>query len=341
MATVNKRGKSWVLNWSEGGRQYRKSLGPITHSEAERARKIKEAELAAGIQIFSVAPLFADYADEYLEWYEAEFPASYPRIEQIVRCHLKPAFGVFALDQIDPLMVERYKADRLRSVRVVGAKTKTPRKVKTKTGTVIKELRALHAMLNRAVEWRIIERHPFPSVKDPKTTDSKPPRFYTREELAALYAGSNGAHRWIWQLMANTGVRRGEALLLRKEWDLGDRLRILSLDEARTKSGRWREVPISPGAREALDQLGAVDGYIVPRMVPRSLSRAFTTCAKRAQLDGSIHCLRHTFCSHLVMQGVPLRTVQILAGHSTIRVTEQYAHLAPDHLAGVMAGFHL
>jgi site-specific recombinase XerD len=47
---------------------------------------------------------------------------------------------------------------------------------------------------------------------------------------------------------------------------------------------------------------------------------------------GSLHSLRHSFCSHLVMSGVDLTTVQRLAGHSTSKVTEQYAHLAPSHL---------
>lgn len=49
------------------------------------------------------------------------------------------------------------------------------------------------------------------------------------------------------------------------------------------------------------------------------------------------HDLRHTFCSRLVMRGVPLRTVQILAGHKTITVTERYAHLAPEHLQEAVA----
>lgn len=76
-------------------------------------------------------------------------------------------------------------------------------------------------------------------------------------------------------------------------------------------------------------------------MVPRSLTREFERCLARAKIDGSLHCLRHTFCSHLVMKGVPLRTVQLLAGHSSYAVTERYAHLAPDHLAGALAGLHL
>jgi site-specific recombinase XerD len=42
------------------------------------------------------------------------------------------------------------------------------------------------------------------------------------------------------------------------------------------------------------------------------------------------HTLRHTFCSWLAMEGVPLHVIKELAGHKTIQMTERYAHLMPD-----------
>jgi site-specific recombinase XerD len=44
------------------------------------------------------------------------------------------------------------------------------------------------------------------------------------------------------------------------------------------------------------------------------------------------HVLRHTFCSHLAMNGVAPTTIQKLAGHATLRMTERYMHLSP-HVA--------
>jgi len=43
-----------------------------------------------------------------------------------------------------------------------------------------------------------------------------------------------------------------------------------------------------------------------------------------------IHTLRHTFASWLVRMGTPLYTVSKLMGHSNLKMTERYAHLAPD-----------
>lgn len=45
-----------------------------------------------------------------------------------------------------------------------------------------------------------------------------------------------------------------------------------------------------------------------------------------------IHSLRHTLASRLVQKGVDLYVVRDLLGHSSITVTERYAHLNVDRL---------
>ena len=56
-----------------------------------------------------------------------------------------------------------------------------------------------------------------------------------------------------------------------------------------------------------------------------------STVQKAGVQDLRFHDLRHTFASHLVMNGVDIKTVQELLGHGTLTVTMRYSHLAPDH----------
>lgn len=53
-------------------------------------------------------------------------------------------------------------------------------------------------------------------------------------------------------------------------------------------------------------------------------------------VDASFHSLRHTAASWLVMQGVDLYAVGQLLGHRTPRMTQRYAHLSPQYMAGAV-----
>ncbi len=47
--------------------------------------------------------------------------------------------------------------------------------------------------------------------------------------------------------------------------------------------------------------------------------------------NGGFHILRHTFCSHLAMQGATAKAIQELAGHQDLTTTQRYMHLSPAH----------
>ena len=150
------------------------------------------------------------FAIDYLAWHAAEYPASTDRIAGLFSKHLLPRFGDHALDAISKSSAERFKSDRA----AAGAKS----------ATVAKELRALHAVLNRAVFLEFIEKNPIRGVR--------PSRWYTTEELSTLYKHSrplpgdeaarglpvnSGIDDYapIWRLLANTGLRRTEAQQLK------------------------------------------------------------------------------------------------------------------------------
>jgi integrase len=131
--------------------------------------------------------------------------------------------------------------------------------------------------------------------------------------------------------MAHTGLYRGELVGLGKDSVAGRRLRVESdPDEdgqGRTKSGKWREVPLNRYARWALRHLP--DPLVTVHK--DTVSDWFKKDSDLAGVGGHLHRLRHTFCAHMVMAGVPLRRVQVLAGHADYATTEKYyAHLTPD-----------
>ena len=320
MASLRKiRDRYYLLYRDDEGKQHSKPLGKIGKRDAQRELARFETPMAAGMA-------FGLFCEKYLAWHKFEYPASHDRIYQIVNDHLLPVFRFTAIGALAPAAVEHYKVDRLKLA---------------KPATVQKEIRTLKAIVNKAVEWGHVPASTIRHVRPPKDTTDAPPPFYTADELARLYASSNALHCGIWQLGANSGLRRRELLQLRKE-DLKEQgIYVVSRDGSRTKSGKWRLVPWTDGARQAIESLRSDGEFVLPRMHQASLSRAFVTDAKRAKLPGSLHWLRHTYASHLVMAGFPLRMVQQVMGHSTIAVTERYAHLSEDYMREKLGEFSI
>ena len=67
------------------------------------------------------------------------------------------------------------------------------------------------------------------------------------------------------------------------------------------------------------------------------IKKGFASALRRAGIENfRFHDLRHTFGSHLIMQGVDLRTVQQVMGHKEIKMTMRYSHLSPGHVQEAM-----
>jgi integrase len=105
----------------------------------------------------------------------------------------------------------------------------------------------------------------------------------------------------------------------------------MRLQHGSTKSGRGRSIPLTPRAVVALDALIAspLHGNITVDWCGHRWGHLRRTCGLR---DVNLHVLRHTCASRLVQAGVDLYTVAAWLGHSSVKVTERYAHLQPDAL---------
>ena len=145
----------------------------------------------------------------------------------------------------------------------------------------------------------------------------------------------------------HTGMRRGELLGL--EWDRVDlKSNLVHLSESHTKTMRRRSVPINATARAALLSRARFRAEHCPdsRWVfctregesigePR---KCFLGACRRAGIDNfHFHDLRHTCAAWLVSSGVQIIQVRDLLGHTTITMTERYAHLAPAMVRSAVA----
>lgn len=210
--------------------------------------------------------------------------------------------------------------------------------------TIRRELKLPCASINYAtLELEVPLPNPFKAMG---LLESEPRvRWLTRAEASTLEAAATG--RWphlacFIALALHTGCRKSE--LMRLEWRRVDLERgLLSLEAKHTKSRRRRSVPLNEAARSALRRLGEwVDAHCAgsPWVFARSNGQRLTTlqkgfkaaCARAGIEDFRVHDLRHTCASWLVMAGVSLSVVRDLLGHSSISVTERYAHLAPEQV---------
>lgn len=305
MATLYRRGDAYYLNWRDNGVQYRRSLGKIGKQEAEALRAEKEAELR-GLITPTRGVLVGSILTDYLAWYRVERPTTYRRAVSALS-RFQAAFDGAAAESLPPKMIERWAS------------------AQEARGQAEKALKLARAAFRRAVAQRVIARSPMDGVVIPKSVTSRAPPYYRRDQLRALARTPNGA---LWIFAAATGLRRGELAKARRQ-DIRDGVLVVeSTAEGRTKSGKWRAIPLSPHAKRALRHLG--DDWLAGCAVD-TLGRRFTAEARAAGLPGTLHWLRHTFCTVLAQQGVSLHDIKALAGHSSVAVTEIYAHHQPGY----------
>ena len=244
---------------------------------------------------------------------------------------LFPAFGNIPLRRIDVAKLEALVT------RLVND-GKAP-------GTIVKILGLVRQVWNYAVARDVLDLPcPVRRVKVPRK-DAARQRFLTPEEatmlLQALRKRSLDMHDEA-LLALFCGMRAGEIYNLTvADCNLATKT-ILLRD---TKSGKNRHAYMTPEVDEMLirrmrdkgpqELLFPAEGGKVRRWVSSTFDRVVTELGFNKGISDPrqklvFHSLRHTFASWLVQRGTPLYEVAKLMGHSTIRMTERYSHLAPD-----------
>lgn len=127
-----------------------------------------------------------------------------------------------------------------------------------------------------------------------------------------------------------TGMRRGE--ILRLDWsDIDLRYGIIHVHVS--KSGSSRDIPILASLKSVLLGMNPqTSGRIFP-LTEKQVEYDFKQARKKAGIsDLHFHDLRHTFASHFMMNGGVLGILQLIWGHSDIRMTQRYAHFSPSYM---------
>lgn len=212
--------------------------------------------------------------------------------------------------------------------------------------TINRELDLLSAAFNYARghrEWNVQNPVTGMSLKEPEGRL----RWLSQKEADALIAEAGKEPKSLHladfiRLALNTGCRKNE--LLKLSWDRVDlKANFIRLEGENTKSGKRRVVPINEEARQALLSRARFRAEHCPASPwvfshkngerVQFMQNGFQAACGRAGItDFRVHDLRHTFASWLVSAGVPLPEVRDLLGHSSIEMTELYAHLAPENL---------
>jgi integrase len=298
--------------------------------QAERAH-IDRVLNAKTVPVHKEVPRFDEFEKRFVEIYAAtnNKPSEVGSKKSMLKHHLVPAFGHMKLDQVGVREIEEYKARKLNDA-------KHPLDPKT----VNNQLTCLRRMLMVAVEWgELAHAPPIKWLRVPAQAFD----FLSFEEAERLLGAADEGWVAMITTAAKTGLRQGELLGLRWE-DVDLRAGRLVVRQAvakgivgTPKNGRAREIPLSDEARAALKAHRHLRGPLVfcgddgRMLTSESCKWPLWRACKRAGLRRiGWHVLRHTFASHLVMRGAPLKAVQELLGHSTMEMTMRYSHLSPD-----------
>ena len=334
---VYKQPKSpyWLIEVHIGGRRFRRSSKTTSKRKALVLEWEWRKELSAPAAPESEQPmLISEALDRY--FHSVVQPRNRPK---------NAARDKYLLQRIRHDLGENTSLSAITAARIASFTDGLLRECKT-PATVNRHLAVLRAVLRKAArDWGALEAAP--SISLFKLRNERY-RWLTEAEEARLLIASAGHLRDLLIFLLDTGGRLSEAAHLTwRDVELDRKPRgVVKFME--TKSGLPRSVPLTRRVEQMLSRLkqccpeGEQRVFLHRQTGPKQGQarkakpfsrphRAFYSACDRAGItDFRIHDTRHTFASRLVMKGVPLLEVSKLLGHSSLRMTMRYTHLAPE-----------
>lgn len=236
--SVFKRGSKWCYDFWVNGKRYRGSIPEArVKAQAERAEHAMRDQVYEGTygKQKTPAPLLRDFiTDTFLPWSKVN-KRTWVHDEFRSRPLIK-ALGNKPMDEISPILIEKYKRDRRAS--------KTARGAERAPSTVNRELELLSKVFSLAIDQGLSISNPCRKVKRFRE-DNERNRYLSDQEEARLLSVLTGPRadlRPVVILAIHTGMRRGELLSLRwanVDFERG-LIHVMNSQREQTKSGHSR-----------------------------------------------------------------------------------------------------
>lgn len=209
-------------------------------------------------------------------------------------------------------------------------------------GSINQIIKLVKRIIGFGIKQGYIEYSPFRNIKMLKLDNTRL-RFLTLDEIDKLYELTKDTkHLYIFCKMALATGARANTILNIKYKDIDFESRIINLNDFKRsvtyKSFINSEIVdlIKDESKEPNDYLVSNNNKAVPyvtlqKQLKPILDHFNSNLDKRDRKNRVvIHTLRHTFASHLAINGTPIHTIQNLMNHRDINSTLRYAKLAPD-----------
>jgi integrase len=251
-----------------------------------------------------------------------------------IRVHIRPELGGLRLVDITPPVITRLEQTMHEKVARGDLSSSTSRKV----------LVLLKGMLRVAAREGWIAT--LPAINLPQEGKKEYKWLRNQDEFNSLLnAAQEDEYPGLLEFYATalyTGLRAGELCGL--QWsDLDFELRIITVQrsyDTLTKSEHIRRVPLQTPLASLLREWKArshSDKFVFPHKWGgmqqkgcKATTEIFHRCLERAGLPRiTFHDLRHSFASFYMLKGGDIYRLKEILGHSTVKVTERYAHLSP------------
>ncbi|MBW2569228.1 MAG: tyrosine-type recombinase/integrase [Deltaproteobacteria bacterium] len=265
----------------------------------------------------------SDFIAEYNDFCKAYKKSSTAKRDKYSLEKLKTWIGNVPIQSVTAKQLDGFHADLINS----GLK---------KSGVAI-TYRHCRAAFSQAVKWDYIKSNPYSRTK-PIRVEARPPRFFSKDELKRIFEAIKEDHDFhdLITCYLFTGMRRSELFYLHaKNIDIDNRLITVVISKS-----RWRSIPMDNVVFEIMQS--RCKKHSVGRLWhnwnhPDRITHKWIRLMKKIGMRGRLHDLRHSFASHLSMEGIDIRTIQELLGHSDITTTQIYSHLSPEHMRNAIS----